>query len=111
MGTVLRREQFPFLADFFPIVSNAEFSLPARLLRRSRIGKLISCHHFFEELIELPDPGMSSLPDPGRDSLKPHDNADFFFKGKPGEFVTPDRFRPEYSPGCPIVHDFGTLSF
>jgi len=43
-------------------------------------------------------------PDRGRNTLKPDNDPDFFFKGKPGEFSAALGFRLEYRPDCPIVH-------
>jgi hypothetical protein len=42
--------------------------------------------------------------DRGRNALKPDNDPDLFFKGKPGEFSAALGFRLKYRSGCPIVH-------
>ena len=57
-------------------------------------------------LFEPPDPSPSVFSDRGRDALKPDNDPDFFFKGKPGEFSAALSFRFEYRSDRSIVHIF-----
>jgi hypothetical protein len=57
-----------------------------------------------EPLVEPPDLALALFADGRRYPLKSNDNPDFFFKWKPGERPAAFGFRPEYGPGCPVVH-------
>jgi hypothetical protein len=47
----------------------------------------------------------------GGNFLKPDKDLDFFFEGKPGEFMAALSFRLKYRSGCLIVHTLRKISF